>query len=471
MRQFLTDVMSPFTKDEIVRKLAPIGATQQNECLNGLVGTKIPKKRYYGGSESSDIRTATAVAQFNNGYDYLSQVESKITTTAGENLSSYVESMQRMRERSAARKSMISTKRRRKELKTKRNARQTRAKQNEETVYFPGTGLQCVTDEEISSLALSGKESVVEEFLKETNAAPVKPTPKFKVPKEQYLSSFVYDIKTTGLSKEVEIVQLSCVKLTGEHTFSSYVLPDSSIDRSASKVTGLTVGYSSGLRSLCKDGKTVRAETLSTMLSNFGEFLKSSSSDPHDQPLLLIAHNGNSFDAPRLVINKIVTHDKKSSFDNVYFGDSLPALQKVLNKKSNLKLVDIYKECVKNTFQPHDAQEDCKALKAVINYYGQPLMTRIREGATPFSFYLEKRKYEAAISTNKTSYTGKLHVVSKATVEKLSKLGIAYGLLEEINEKCGKEALIAFFTSKSRGRTRITSNIGIINNFIKSFCE
>ena len=247
------------------------------------------------------------------------------------------------------------------------------------------------------------------------------------------------------------------------------MLPDSSIDRSASKVTGLTVGYSSGLRSLCKDGKTVRAETLSTMLSNFGEFLKSSSSDPHDQPLLLIAHNGNSFDAPRLVINKIVTHDKKSSFDNVYFGDSLPALQKVLNKKSNLKLVDIYKECVKNTFQPHDAQEDCKALKAVINYYGQPLMTHIREGATSISFYLEKRKCDAAISTNKTSYSGKL--ASKATVEKLSKLGIAYGLLEEINEKCGKEALIAFFASKSRRRTRITSDVGIKNNIIKSFCK
>ena len=114
---------------------------------------------------------------------------------------------------------------------------------------------------EISSLAVSGKKSVVEEFLKETNTAPVKPTPKSKVPKEQYLSSFVYDLETTGLSKEAKIVQLSCVKLTAEHTFSSHVLPDSSIDQSASKVTGLTIGYSSGVRTLCKDGKTIRAET------------------------------------------------------------------------------------------------------------------------------------------------------------------------------------------------------------------
>ena len=96
-------------------------------------------------------------------------------------------------------------------------------------------------------------------------------------------------------------------------------------------------------------------------------------------------------------------------------------------------------------------------------------MMRIRDGATPISFYLEKRKCDAAISTNKTSYIGKL--ASKATVEKLSKLGIAYGLLEEINEKCGKEALIAFFASTSRGHTRITSDIGIINNIIKSFCK
>ena len=51
--------------------------------------------------------------------------------------------------------------------------------------------------------------------------------------------------------------------------FSSYVLPTCSTDRSASKVTGPTIGYSSGIRTLCKDGKAVRAENLTTVLSKF----------------------------------------------------------------------------------------------------------------------------------------------------------------------------------------------------------
>ena len=53
--------------------------------------------------------------------------------------------------------------------------------------------------------------------------------------------------------------------------------------------------------------------------------------------------------------------------------------------------------------------------------YDQPLMIRIQEGVTPILFFLEKRKCEAAITTNRISYIGKL--ASKATVEKLSNWG------------------------------------------------
>ena len=453
LRQFLTDVLSPFAKEEIARKLAPVGSTQRNECLNSLVGTKNPKKRFYGGSESSDFRTAAAVVQFNEGYEYLSQVESKISTTAGENLSNYVESMQRKHQRSATRKRTMSTKRKRKERKMKRNVRQTRAERSEGTMYSSGIGLQFVTDEEIASLAVSGKQSVVDEFLKEKRTAPVKPTPKSQVPEQHGLSSFVYDIETTGLSKEAEIIQLACVNITGEHMFSSYVLPTCSIERSASKVTGLTIGYSGGARTLCKDGKAVKAENLTTVLANFSDYLTSSSGG---QPCLLIAHNGNSFDAPRLV-GKIAACDATSSFDNVYFGDSLPSLRKVLNRKNQIKLVDVYEECMKEKFNAHDALEDCKALKAVINHYGQSLRKRIHQGATPISFLLEKRMCEAAIVANKKTYIGKL--ASKVTIEKLSKLGIAYELFKEINEKCGKEAVVAFLACKSRGHPKVTSDV------------
>ena len=52
--------MKPFLTEEAAKKLAPCGSSQRNECVNGLIGTKAPKIRLYGGSESSDFRTAAA---------------------------------------------------------------------------------------------------------------------------------------------------------------------------------------------------------------------------------------------------------------------------------------------------------------------------------------------------------------------------------------------------------------------------
>jgi len=128
------------------------------------------------------------------------------------------------------------------------------------------------------------------------------------------------------------MVTISCLPIIGENTFLGYVLPKCSIDPSASMMNGLTIGYSSGVGTLCKDGKSVRANTLSTVLSSFCEYLKSRS---NGQACLLIAYNGNNFDALRLV-DKIASSNATPSFDKSYFGESLPSSLTVLNRK-NLK--------------------------------------------------------------------------------------------------------------------------------------
>ena len=65
--------MKPFLIEEAAKKLAPCGSSQRNECVNSLIGTKAPKIRHYGGSESSDFRTVAAISQFNEGYGYVNQ--------------------------------------------------------------------------------------------------------------------------------------------------------------------------------------------------------------------------------------------------------------------------------------------------------------------------------------------------------------------------------------------------------------
>lgn len=65
------------------------------------------------------------------------------------------------------------------------------------------------------------------------------------------------------------------------------------------------------------------------------------------------------------LVNKIATCNKTSSFDNFYLGDSLPALQEGIDRNNDMKLVGECEECAKNTLNPHDALEHCKAVKAV----------------------------------------------------------------------------------------------------------
>ena len=64
--------------DQAVIKLAPLRSTQRNECLNHDIASKNLKIRFHGSSESSDLKTAAAVAQFNELYPYLITVSQKL---------------------------------------------------------------------------------------------------------------------------------------------------------------------------------------------------------------------------------------------------------------------------------------------------------------------------------------------------------------------------------------------------------
>ena len=59
-------------------ELAPSGSTQANEAINSIAGSKAPKTRHYGDSESSDFRCAAAVCQENEGHSYIQAVQQKL---------------------------------------------------------------------------------------------------------------------------------------------------------------------------------------------------------------------------------------------------------------------------------------------------------------------------------------------------------------------------------------------------------
>ncbi|XP_068704804.1 uncharacterized protein [Montipora foliosa] len=71
-KEELEKVMANFVKN--ADKLAPLGSSQANESLNNTIGSKAPKIRHYGASESNDFRVACAVSQKNIGHTYVSEL-------------------------------------------------------------------------------------------------------------------------------------------------------------------------------------------------------------------------------------------------------------------------------------------------------------------------------------------------------------------------------------------------------------
>ena len=53
-------------------------ASESNEALHNIIGNKALKVRHYGESESMDFRSAAAVCQRNEGYEYTVQVKEEL---------------------------------------------------------------------------------------------------------------------------------------------------------------------------------------------------------------------------------------------------------------------------------------------------------------------------------------------------------------------------------------------------------
>ena len=129
--------------DDVATKLAPLGLTQHNECINSIVGTKNSKKRFYRGSESGDYRVSAAVAQFNEGHEYMKAVEQNLLCRK-RNTECYTTERQQKMKQSADRKQEASTKKGRRELNRKRKHNQMNRARREGSTYCSGKSSSCI---------------------------------------------------------------------------------------------------------------------------------------------------------------------------------------------------------------------------------------------------------------------------------------------------------------------------------------
>ena len=141
LRAFLEETLKLYMTDEAVDKLSPLGSTQRNESLNSVIGSKNPKARFYGASESSDFGTAAAVAQFNDKCSYLLAVSEELRhKTSEDSLKKYAPKYNLRREKQANRQSTLQFKINRKKNRAKRKQTNKLKEMQEGTTYDSGVG-------------------------------------------------------------------------------------------------------------------------------------------------------------------------------------------------------------------------------------------------------------------------------------------------------------------------------------------
>ena len=120
LRSALEKIFSDYCTDAVAEKLAPVTNSQRNEALNSVVGSKNPKIRFYGGSESNEFRVACGVAQTNLRYGYVNRTLEALNIEPGKYCTEYNGKMTKKVLQDKIRKSTVDFKRRRAQLNSQK---------------------------------------------------------------------------------------------------------------------------------------------------------------------------------------------------------------------------------------------------------------------------------------------------------------------------------------------------------------
>jgi hypothetical protein len=105
LKKLLTSLFEEYAMDVVAEKLTPFANSQRNETLNSIIGSKNPKIRFYGGSESNSFRVACGVAQKNIGYGYINRTLESLGIEPGDSCTAHNSKMDKKQQSDKKRKS------------------------------------------------------------------------------------------------------------------------------------------------------------------------------------------------------------------------------------------------------------------------------------------------------------------------------------------------------------------------------
>ena len=334
LQSALNNIFNDYCTDAVAEKLAPMTNSQRNEVLNSVIGSKIPKIRFYGGSESNDFRVACGVAQTNLRYGYVSRTLEALNIEPGKFCTKFGETMTSQVLKDKIKKSTLTFKRERANAH-RQNCKQTARKETKEgKTYETGIGLNLnIMSTTLTASALKEIESIVPQYTTRPLAK------KVKYDESKCYNFLIFDTETNTTGKSAELCQLSVTDKSGLHQFSTYILPVQDIDYFASKVNKLKIVKINGERKLQKNIKEVSTLPLKEALSKLLAFVSQSVDRAKSQTInknvstVLLGHNASTFDTPVLLRNSGSDFRERLEAIDVWFADSLTLLKALIRKK------------------------------------------------------------------------------------------------------------------------------------------
>ena len=491
LRSAIEDAIRPFLRDDVISKLIHVGSTQGNESLNGVIGSKTPKIRHYGGSESVDFRTAAGVAQFNDGSCYITDVYQELNLVSSSITANHVDKLDKKRRSDRARKSTRTFKKRRNQLKKTKHQKTSSQERREGVTYQSGVGLtsgQDTVEVTKETLTLLNETITEEQFNSYVGKLAIGlhgtdiPSDRDRLSEASQsgdVSFVIIDLETTGLERSAEIIQLSCKSLQYQSSFNTYLLPETrNIKEAASKVHGISVQYKDGQKVLEKEGKTLPAVEQQSGLKGFIDYLNGIE-QASGRRVALVAHNGFSFDFP-VLFKSLERNGLMETFGEIklLFVDSLKIIaeevrkaQGVLSSCSSKSLGVVYEHLFEEKFEAHDAAEDTEALSCILMKIGMDKSKADSHGITLLCMTRRIQRSER-IPVMKTTFDRL--PITDSMKKKMAEAGLEYQDLRKLKESGGERAVLAILSlpkkfcpiNDNKSKPRVTKNRRVLTTVL-----
>ena len=269
----------------------------------------------------------------------------------------------------------------------------------------------------------------------------------------------VFDLETTSLLRDCDIVQISAVTLDGRSKFDQYILPSQDISPSASRVTGLTMN---GGKLFLKD-RPVSAVGIKEGLSLFKNWLSA-----FGKNVILIGHNIKVFDVKHLL--------RHAGLHGVDFGvvagfvDTLPMFKFFHPGQSSYSQENLFRKMVGGNYDAHNSLSDvialCSLIKRTIpDTRSLQQFSYTCEWCRNYVTFLEER--DKNLQTFQPLLA--LNAISKGMAEKAASSGLTYRHLQIACNRQGESGLKSLLGEKFNGLVRVTKNTRVISSLLHHF--